>query len=153
MRTIIKKILKEQFYASDKRSDLEKFASAYNDFNDPKFLKHILSELDNSIVIDDVVGSDHIETDWVAWIDDDPFIEHLCYGCTGRYTYPNTGDLNRAVDYEDNDHTVSAIGIMLEDIFGGEWMDYYYVVNKYLQDRIAKYMKGRNYPYKHDLDW
>ena len=52
-KKLIKKILEEQFYASDKRSDLEKFASAYNDFNDPKFLKHILSELDNSIVIED----------------------------------------------------------------------------------------------------
>lgn len=153
MKTLIKKILKEQFYASDKRSDLEKFASAYNDFNDPKFLKHILLELDNSIVIDDVVGSTDIETDWVAWIEEGPFGEHLCFGCTGKYTYPNTGDLNREVDYEDNDHTVSAIAIMLEDIFGGEWMDYYYIINKYLQDKIYNYMKERNYPEDHHLDW
>ena len=55
---------------------------------------------------------------------------------------------------EDNDDTVSAIAIMLQEIFGGgEWMDYYYIINKYLQDRIAKYMKERNYPDKHDLDW
>ena len=153
MRTIIKKILKEQFYASDKRSHLEKFGGSYNDFNDPKFLKHILYELDKSIVIEEVVGSDKIETDWVAWFYDGPFEEHLCYGCTGRYTYPNTGDLTRVVDYEDNDHTVSAIGIMLEEIFGGEWMDYYYIVNKYLQDRVYKYMKERNYPDKHNLEW
>ncbi len=153
MKTLIRKILKEQFYASDKRSHVEKFSSAYNDFNDPKFLKHILLELDNSIVIDDVVGSNHIETDWIGWIDEDPFMGHLCYGCTGRYTYPNSGDLTRDVDYEDNDHTVSAIGIMLEEIFGGEWMDYYYIINKYLQDRVYKYMKERNYPDKHDLEW
>jgi len=153
MKRLIKKILKEQFYTSDNRPHLEKFGSAYNDFNDPKFLKHILSELDNSIVIEGVVGSIDIETDWKAYIEEGPFAEHLCFGCTGVYTYPSIGDLNLAQDYEDNDHTVSAIGIMLEEIFGGEWMDYYYIVNKYLQDRIYKYMKERNYPDKHDLEW
>ena len=153
MRTIIKKILKEQFYPDDDRSYLDKFDKSYKDFNDPTFLKHLLHELDNSIVIEDVVGSDKIETDWKAYLKESPFEEHLCYGCVGVYTYPSIGDLNLARDYGDNDDTVSAISIMLEDIFGGEWMDYYYVVNKYLQDRIYKYMKERNYPEKHDLEW
>ena len=134
MRTIIKKILKEQFYPDDDRSYLDKFDKAYKDFNDPKFLKHLLHELDNSIVIEDVVGSDKIETDWKAYLKESPFEEHLCYGCVCVYTYPIIGDLNLARDYGDNDDTVSAISIMLEDIFGGEWMDYYYVVNKYLLD-------------------
>jgi len=143
----------EQFYPEDDRSYLDKFDTAFKDFNNPKFLTHLLKELDRSIVIEDVVGSDKIETDWKAYIKEDPFEEHLCYGCTGVYTYPTVGDLNLARDYGDNDDTVSAISIMLEDIFGGEWMDYYYVVNKYLQDRIYKYMKERNYPEKHDLEW
>lgn len=153
MKTLIRKILKEQFYPDDDRSYLDKFDTAYKNFNDPKFLKHLLYELDNSIVIEDVVGSDKIETDWKAYIKEDPFAEYLCYGCVGVYTYPSVGELNLAQDYGDNDDTVSAIAIMLEDIFGGEWMDYYYIVNKYLQDRIYKYMKERNYPDKHDLEW
>ena len=153
MRKLIKKILKEQFYPDDDRSYLDKFDTAYKNFNDPKFLKHLLNELDNTIVIEDVVGSDKIETDWKAYIKEDPFAEHLCYGCTGVYTYPSIGDLNLARDYGDNDDTVSAISIMLEEIFGGEWMEYYYIVNKYLQARLYKYMKERNYPEKHDLEW
>jgi hypothetical protein len=153
VKTLIRKILKEQFYPDDDRSYLDKFDTAYKNFNDPKFLKHLLYELDNSIVIEDVVGSDKIETDWKAYIKEDPFAEYLCYGCVGVYTYPSVGELNLAQDYGDNDDTVSAIAIMLEDIFGGEWMDYYYIVNKYLQDRIYKYMKERNYPDKHDLEW
>jgi len=154
MKTLIRKILIEQFYPDDDREYVEKYASAYNDFGDQKFLKHILSELDNSIVIEGVVGSTDIETDWVAWIEEDPFEEWLCYGCTGVYTYPTKGDLNLAKNFEDNDDTVSAIALMVEEIFGGDdWMEYYYIIHKYLQDRIAKYMKERNYPDKHDLDW
>ena len=153
MKILIRKILKEQFYPDDDRSYLDKFDTAYKNFNDPKFLKHLLWELDKSIVIEDVVGSDKIETDWVAWLEEKPFEDHLCYGCTGKYTYPTIGELNLSRDYGDNDDTVSAIAIMLEEIFGGEWMDYYYIVNKYLQDRIYKYMKERNYPDKHDIEW
>ncbi len=56
--------------------------------------------------------------------------------------------------FEDNDQIVGAIALMLEDIFGGtDWMMYYYIVHKYLQDRIYKYMKERNYPDKHDIEW
>ena len=126
-------------------------------FDYPKLLSpyrdSLLSELDNTIVIEDVVGSNKVETDWHAYIKEDPFEKHLCYGCTGVYTYPTVGDLNLARDHGDNDDTVSAISIMLEEIFGGEWIDYYYVVNKYLQDRIYKYMKERNFPDKHNLEW
>ena len=153
MKKLIKKILKEEFLPSENSDYMDRFDTSYKDLNDPKFLKHILLELDRSIVIEGVVGSIDIESDWVAWIEEDPFEEWLCYGCSGKYTYPSSGDLNLARDYEDNDHTVSAIAIMLEEIFGGEWMDYYYIVNKYLQDRIYKYMKERNYPDKHDLEW
>ena len=52
MKILIKKILKEQFYPDDDRSYLDKFDTAYKNFNDPKFLKHLLHELDNSIVIE-----------------------------------------------------------------------------------------------------
>ncbi len=148
MKTLIRKILKEQFFNKDY---LDKYN--YKDFGDPKFLKHILLELDRSVIIEDVVGSDKIESDWMAWIVETPFDEWLCFGCTGKYTYPTTGDLNLARDYEDNDHTVTAIAIMLEKIFGGEWMEYYYIVHKYLQDRIYTYMKEHNYPDKHTIEW
>lgn len=154
MRNLIKTILGEQFYSDDDRGYVEKYSSAYNDFGDQKFLKHILNELDNSIVIEDVVPSLSSETDWTTYIDETPFDEHQCYGCTGVYHYPNIGDLNLSSDFEDNDQIVSAISIMLEDIFGGDdWMEYYYIVHKYLQDRIYKYMKERNYPDKHDMEW
>jgi hypothetical protein len=153
-KKLIKKILKEQFYSDDTRNYIDGYASSYNDFGDPKFLKHILKELDRSIIIEDVVAADGIETDWVAWLEEDPFGDHLCYGCRGIYHYPNTGDLNRVVDHEDNDQLVSAISIMLENIFGGDdWMVYYYIIHKYLQDRISKYMKDGNYPYKHTIEW
>ena len=76
----------EQFYPEDDRSYLDKFDTAFKDFNNPQFLTHLLKELDRSIVIDDVVGSNKIETDWHAYIKEDPFEEHLCYGCAGVYT-------------------------------------------------------------------
>jgi len=158
-KKLIKKILKEQFYSGDARNYIDRYASAYNDFGDPKFLKHILNELDRSIVIEDVVESTYLETDWVGLFDERPFDDHLCFGCSGRYYYPNTGDLNIDINFEDNDQTVSAIASMVEDVFGrggevdGERRAYYYIIHKYLQDRIYNYMKEHNYSYKHELNW
>lgn len=147
-RNNIKKILKEEV------GYIDQYGRSYDDFGDKIFLKHILKELDRSIIIEDVVAASGIETDWKAYIEEAPFEQHLCYGCAGVYHYPNTGDLNKTVDYEDNDQLVSAISIMLEDVFGGDdWMAYYYVIHKYLQEKISKYMKDRNYPYKHTLEW
>ncbi len=147
-KKLIKKILKEEV------GYIDQYGRSYDDFGDKIFLKHILKELDRSISIEDVVAASGIETDWKAYIEEAPFEQHLCYGCAGVYHYPNTGDLNKTVDYEDNDQLVSAISIMLEDVFGGDdWMVYYYIIHKYLQEKISKYMKDRNYPYKHTIEW
>ena len=44
------------------------------------------------------------------------------------------------------------------DVFGGELynMEFYSIINKYLFDRIKKYMDNdmiNDYPEEHDMDW
>ena len=77
----------------------------------------------------------------------------MCIRDSGAYTYSTSGEINRAQDLEDNDHTVSAIAIAISERMSGEWMDYYEVVHKYLLDRVRAVMKAENYPDIHDMEW
>ena len=109
--------------------------------------------MDKIIQFDGNILPADLPEDWRAYFHNEPFEEHLCYGCNGVYTYSTSGDINREQDSIDNDDTVSAIAIAITELMGGEWMDYYYVVHKYLLDRIKKDMKEKNYPDTHEMEW
>jgi len=143
-----RKVIKE--YGDGHQAD---FDTAYTDFDDQKLIAVIIKYLDKIIQFDGNILPAELPEDWIAYLHNEPFEEHLCYGCNGMYTYSTSGDINREKDSIDNDDTVSAIAISVSERMGGEWMDYYHVVHKYLQNRIKTHMKDNDYPDVHEMEY
>ena len=143
-----RKVIKE--YGDGHQAD---FDTAYTDFDDQKLIAVIIKYLDKIIQFDGNILPAELPEDWIAYLHNEPFEEHLCYGCNGMYTYSTSGDINREKDSIDNDDTVSAIAISVSERMGGEWMDYYHVVHKYLQNRIKTHMKANDYPDVHEMEY
>jgi len=147
MRPLIRKLLKEY----DRQAE---FDSAYEDFEDKKLLSLILKYLNGTIKFDGgVLPGSGVPEHWEVCLVTDTFEDHLCYGCNGCYTFSTGDDVFTELAAEDNDHTTSAIAISVTELMGGEWMDYYYIIQKFLQNKIRKYMDDNAYPEMHEMDW
>lgn len=159
-KKLIKKILIEEF--TERIEDYKKEKSEHSNeyFTNRKILPQIIKYLDSIINIDMIVKSNDNSSTYTVYLDDvEEISQHYCYGCSGTFHYPTgTHDLYTASDYEDNDQFTSAVEMAIIDVFGGELynMEFYSIINKYLFDRIKKYMDNdriSDYPEEHDMDW
>jgi len=159
-KKLIKKILIEEF--TERIEDYKKEKSEHSNeyFTNKKILPQIIKYLDSIINIDMIVKSNDNPSTYAVYLDDvEEISQHYCYGCSGTFHYPTgTHDLYTASDYEDNDQFTSAVEMAIIDVFGGELynMEFYSIINKYLFDRIKKYMDNdmiNDYPEEHDMDW
>lgn len=159
-KKLIKKILIEEF--TERIEDYKKEKSEHSNeyFTNRKILPQIIKYLDSIINIDMIVKSNDNSSTYTVYLDDvEEISQHYCYGCSGTFHYPTgTHDLYTASDYEDNDQFTSAVEMAIIDVFGGELynMEFYSIINKYLFDRIKKYMDNdmiNDYPEEHDMDW
>lgn len=159
-KKLIKKILIEEF--TERIEDYKKEKSEHSNeyFTNRKILPQIIKYLDSIINIDMIVKSNDNPSTYAVYLDDvEEISQHYCYGCSGTFHYPTgTHDLYTASDYEDNDQFTSAVEMAIIDVFGGELynMEFYSIINKYLFDRIKKYMDNdmiNDYPEEHDMDW
>ena len=160
MKSLIKKILKEEF--TERIEDYKKVMSSHHAeyFTNKKILPQIIKYLDSIINIDMIVKSNDNSSTYTVYLDDvEEISQHYCYGCSGTFHYPTgTHDLYTANDHEDNDQFISAVELALIDVFGGDLsnMEFYSVIYAYLFDRIKKYMDNdmiNDYPEEHDMDY
>jgi len=160
MRTIIRKILIEEF--TERIVDYKKEKSEHSNeyFTNKKILPQIIKYLDSIINIDMIVKSNDNSSTYTVYFDNvEEISQHYCYGCSGTFHYPTGNhDIYTANDYEDNDQFVSAVELALIDVFGGDLsnMEFYSIIYKYLFNKIKRYMDNdriNDYPEEHDMDY
>ena len=160
MKTLIRKILIEEF--TERIVDYKKEKSEHSNeyFTNKKILPQIIKYLDSIINIDMIVKSNDNSSTYTVYFDDvEEISQHYCYGCSGTFHYPTgTHDIYTMTHAEDNDQFVSAVELALIEVFGGDLssMEFYSVIYTYLFDKIKRYMDNdriNDYPEEHDMDW